>query len=239
MILRRLRTPFSSMTAMRPYHPIAQAQAQARRCFGRLWLLGAILHRTWRARRGPLHPPPLLVVGSLRAGGSCKTDLVAWIADRHPHLAILVHPTGDEDTMLRERFGGRVFVHRDWLLAWEMARRTGFVVGICDGGLQDPAVESCPALPLVHPEGPRDTSDILPFGAFRALHPLPRKLEHQLLLGVDIKTCLDPADLPPPGTAVGAACSVARPEIFFRELEEAGLQLLERAALPDHARFPP
>jgi len=178
------------------------------------------------------------VVGSLRAGGSCKTDLVGWIAHRHPHLAILVHPTGDEDRMLAERFPGRVFAHSDWLEAWEMGRRAGFVAGVCDGGLQDPALDGCPSLHIVHPEGPRDIEDILPFGAFRALRPFPRTCEHELRWGTDLRTRLDPANLPPPGTEVGAACAVARPELFFRDLEAAGLRVVERVALSDHARFP-
>lgn len=202
-----------------------------------MWLLGAAIHRSWRAKRRPGIAPPLLLVGSLRAGGSCKTDLVAWIAQRHPHLAILVHPTGDEDRMLAERFPGRVFAHRDWLEAWAAAELTGFVAGVCDGGLQDPALDGCPALHLIHSDGPRDASDLLPFGPFRALRPFPRTDERTLLLGADLRTRLDPADLPPPGTEVRAACAVARPEIFFRDLEAAGLLLVERAARPDHARF--
>ena len=178
------------------------------------------------------------MVGSLRAGGSCKTDMVAWIARRHPHLAILVHPTGDEDRMLGECFPGRVFAHRDWLVAWDDAHRSGFTSGVSDGGLQDPALDGCPALLLVHPDGPRDIRDLLPFGPFRALRPFPRTEERALLLGTDLRTRLDPADLPAPGTEVAAACAVARPEVFFDELESAGLRVVERLAFQDHARFP-
>lgn len=202
------------------------------------WLFCAGAHRAWRTRRRPEFPPPLLVVGSLRAGGSCKTDLVAWIADRHPHLALLAHPTGDEDLMLSRRFPGRVFAHRDWLKAWEKAAAAGFAAGVCDGGMQDPALDGCPALSLAHPEGPRGISDLLPFGSFRALRPFPRAKERTLLLGTDLRAGLDPADIPAPGTVVRAACAVARPDVFFRELESAGLRLAERVALPDHARFP-
>jgi tetraacyldisaccharide-1-P 4'-kinase len=177
-------------------------------------------------------------VGSLRAGGSLKTDLVSWIAKRYPSVAVLVHPTGDEERMLDSRFPGRVFCHRDWLEAWNAAKRAGFAVGVSDGGLQDPALDGCPALRLVHPEGPRDTRDLLPFGAYRALKPSARLHERAITVGLDLSGGLDPRDLPPSGTRVGAACAVARPEIFFRELESAGLHLVERVALADHARFP-
>ncbi|HXP90514.1 MAG TPA: tetraacyldisaccharide 4'-kinase [Fibrobacteria bacterium] len=196
------------------------------------------IHRAWRKRRASNTPPPLLVVGSLRAGGSLKTDLVSWIAERYPGLAVLVHPTGDEDSMLQARFPGRVFRHRDWMEAWKAAERAGFAAGVCDGGLQDPALDGCPALRLVHPEGPRDARDLLPFGPYRALKPLSRSRERALTVGADVSGRLDPRDLPPPGTRVHVACAVARPEIFFRELEEAGLRLEERVALSDHARFP-
>jgi len=178
------------------------------------------------------------VVGSLRAGGSLKTDLVAWIAERYPSLAVLVHPTGDEDAMLEARFPGRLFRHRDWLEAWKAAQRAGFGAGVCDGGLQDPALDGCPALRLVHPEGPRGIGDLLPFGSYRALKPFPRSQERAFTVGTDVSGELDPRDLPAPGTRVCAACAVARPEIFFRELENAGLHLVERVALGDHARFP-
>jgi len=178
------------------------------------------------------------VVGSLRAGGSLKTDLVSWIADRYPSLAVLVHPTGDEDAMLEARFPGRVFRHRDWLEAWKAAKCAGFAAAVCDGGLQDPALDGCPAVRLVHPEGPLDARDLLPFGPYRALKPMPRSRERALTVGAEVSGRLDPRDLPPPGTRVHVACAVARPEIFFRELEEVGLRVEERAALADHARFP-
>jgi tetraacyldisaccharide-1-P 4'-kinase len=164
--------------------------------------------------------------------------LVSWIAERYLGLAVLVHPTGDEDGMLDARFPGRVFCHRDWLEAWNRAERAGFVAGVCDGGLQDPALDACPALRLVHPEGPRDARDLLPFGAYRALEPFARIREREVTVGIDLSGRLDPGDLAVPGTRVCAACAVARPEIFFRELEDAGLHLVEKVAFADHARFP-
>jgi len=226
------------MTAMTLHSRIDGAISQASGWAGTLWLSGSGLHRAWRSLGTPNIPPPLLVVGSLRAGGSLKTDLVSWIAERYPSVAVLVHPTGDEDRMLDTRFPGRVFRHRDWLEAWNAAKRAGFAVGVCDGGLQDPALDGCAALRLVHPDGPRDARDLLPFGAYRALKPFPRSRERALTVGTEVAGRLDLRDLPPSGSRVCAACAVARPEIFFRELEEAGLHLVERIALADHAPFP-
>jgi len=127
------------------------------------------------------------VVGSLRSGGTCKTDLVAWIAHQHPALAILAHPTGDEDVLLRERFPGRVFVHRDFLVAWEEARRAGFAAALCDGGLQDPALDTCPALCVDLPGTPVGVRDLLPLGRFRELSPNPRTTLHRILLDRDLE----------------------------------------------------
>jgi tetraacyldisaccharide-1-P 4'-kinase len=205
---------------------------------GNLWTIGSALHRVWRTRRRPDKAPPVLVVGSLRAGGSMKTDLVSWIAERHPEMAVLAHPVGDEERMLASRFPGRVFAHSDWLAAWELAARKGFRAGVCDGGLQDPALDDCPAVRLDHVPGPAGPADLLPFGAFRQLRPTRRAEELVLVVGSDLRASLDPRDLPPPGTEVSAACAVACPEIFFGDLDAAGLCLAERVAFPDHARFP-
>lgn len=167
-----------------------------------------------------------------------KTDLAAWIADRHPRLALLAHPTGDEDRMLRERYPGRVFVHRDFLAAWEEARGRGFPAAVCDGGLQDPALGECPAVRIEHPGMPRTAADLLPFGRYRALVARPRAEEIVLELGTDLRRELDPGSLPPPSTSVRAACSVARPEAFAESLRDAGLEVAELRAFGDHARFP-
>lgn len=220
------------------HHPIANTLAQAPSfILGALWLSCAKCHRLWRSRRRPASPPPLLVVGSLRSGGTCKTDLVAWIAHRHPTLAILVHPTGDEDIFLQQLFPGRVFVHRDFLAAWESAQRAGFAAALCDGGLQDPALDDCPALCVDLPDAPIGVRDLLPVGRFRELSPTPRTTLHRLLVDGDLNPTLAPPSLPAPGTEVVAATSIARPQAFFANLERQGLVVVNALAFGDHARF--
>jgi len=222
---------------MSVHHPIVRAGTQGLNAVsGALWLAVSRLHCYWRARRRPATAPVILVVGSLRAGGTGKTDLVAWIAARHPAVAILVHPTIDEETWLARQFPQRVFAHRDWLVAWEAARRAGFGVAVSDGGLQDPALDDCPALCVDLDETPR-LADLLPCGRYRELSPRPRKSLLRLSLQRDLSPALDTADFPSAGTRVVAACSVARPEAFFRELEKAGLEVVERLAFGDHRRF--
>lgn len=177
------------------------------------------------------------MVGSLRSGGTCKTDLVAWIAHRHPSLAILAHPTGDEDIFLQQRFPGRVFVHRDFLVAWEMARQAGFAAGVSDGGLQDPALDHCPAICLDLPRPPIRFRDLLPTGRYRELSPTPRTSLHRIRLDRDLDPRIRQDSLPPPGTRVVAATSIARPDGFFVDLERHGLVVVERLGFADHARF--
>lgn len=162
---------------------------------------------------------------------------MAWIAARHPHLAILAHPTGDEDRWLRERFGSRVFPAGDWLRAWGEARGAGYAAAVCDGGLQDPALEGCPAVCLELDARVPGWADLLPFGRYRERKPRPRATLLRLRWGREIAVALDPASLPPSGTEIVAACSIARPEAFFDDLRSHGLVAREELAFGDHHRF--
>lgn len=200
------------------------------------WRRIAKLHRNLRARRRPRIPPPLLVVGSARSGGTCKTDLVSWIAGQHPELAILCHATGDEDRWLRQRHPGRVFAHRDWLEAWRLAQRRGFAAAVCDGGLQDPALDGCLALRLDVEPLPASWKDFHPWGAWRespadAREATGIRVVEELRPGLHLDRTFDAAPR-------RAACAIARPEAFFADLEAAGIELVERVACRDHSRFP-
>lgn len=173
-----------------------------------------------------------MVVGSLRAGGSGKTDWVDWIAARDPSRAILVHPTGDEDAWLESRHPGRVFRHRSFARAWESARQAGFAKAVCDGGLQDPALDGCPAILL----GPArvELEDLHPFGPFRQRRP-SRCLDLHLAEG-EGWSWNRALDLPP-GAEVLSGASVARTEIVVTDLSSLGVEV--KAVLPtrDHAPF--
>ena len=218
---------------------IAHVGTQALRATaGTLWTLAADSHRIWRRRRKPSIPPPVLVVGSRRAGGTGKTDLVEWIAARYPHLAVLVHPTGDEEHWLRERLGERVFAADDLLQAWETAHGAGFEAAVSDGGLQDPAFEDCAALDLELDDSPIGWADLHPCGPFRERLPRPRAALLTLDHGRDLKWTSDPASLPTRGTEIVAACAIARPGAFIADLERHGLVAVEHIAFPDHRVLP-
>lgn len=199
---------------------------------GRLWLRASILHRQWRVRRRPDKEPRILVVGALRAGGSGKTDWVDWIAYRHPERAILVHPTGDEDRLLESRHPGRVFRNRDLLQAWAAAERAGFRGAVSDGGLQDPALDGCPAILLGESEA--GSEGLLPFGPYRERRP-SRSIDLVLPEGSGWRW-RSRLDLPAGGRVLVAA-GVARTEIVVSDLERLGFLVADVLPARDHARF--
>lgn len=174
------------------------------------------------------------MVGSLRAGGSGKTDWVDWLAARDPRRAILVHPTGDEDVWLESRHRGRVFRDRSFARAWQRAKDAGYTRAVCDGGLQDPALDGCPAILL----GPASASleELHPFGPFRQRHPT-RCVDLHLAEGIGWSwtSGLDLA----PGTEVLVGAAVAQTEIVNSDLRSRGVVV--KAVLPtsDHAPFRP
>jgi tetraacyldisaccharide-1-P 4'-kinase len=174
----------------------------------------------------------VVVVGSLRAGGSGKTDWVDWIAARDPARAVLVHPTGDEDAWLGSRHPGRVFPDRSFAQAWEKAKVAGYTKAVCDGGLQDPALDVCPAILL----GPARAAleDLHPFGPFRQGRP-SRSVDLHPTEGEDWSWRCE-LDLPP-GTGVLLGASVAQTEIVINDLVALGMVV--KAVLPtrDHAPF--
>lgn len=187
----------------------------------------------WRARRCAPEGVDILVVGSLRAGGSGKTDWVDWIAARHSGLAILVHPTGDEDVFLETRHPGRVFRHRDLVRAAELARDAGFHAAVADGGAQDPALDRHPALFLGDTRVPLER--LHPFGPYRQMRP-SRPVQLALREGADWswEFALDLA----PGADVLVAASVARGEGVAEALERMGLRVAARLPTSDHRPFP-
>lgn len=177
----------------------------------------------------------VLVVGSLRAGGSGKTDWVDWIASRHPDLAILVHPTGDEDRWLSRRHPGRVFIHRSLLQARNRASQEGFRAAVSDGGLQDPRLDRCPAI-LLGEIPPGAGYEVLhPFGPFRELRP-SRPVDLQLLEGRD----WDWSSRWEPGVdgPVLAAAGIADTDKFRRDLAAHGADIVATLATRDHGSFP-
>jgi len=203
----------------------------ARQVAGGIWCLASALHRRWRARRRSFRSADILVVGSLRAGGSGKTDWVDWIASRHPELAILVHPTGDEDAWLERRHPGKIFRHRDLVDAARDARDAGFRCAVSDGGLQDPALDRNPALLLGERRAPLE--QLHPFGPFREMHPARsvdlalQEADWSWRFAIDL----------PRGSNVLVAASVARSGKVAEDLGRMGYRVVARLPARDHRSF--
>lgn len=145
---------------------------------------------------------------------------------------MLVHPTGDEDRWLEERHPGRVFGAGDLLVAWNRAEAEGFETAVSDGGLQDPALDGCPAILLGEAEARWE--DLHPFGPFRERRPsrtIQLALEHGRDWSWEVESPL------PEGSRVLLAAGVARTEIVKADLGRAGVSVVGVLPARDHGRF--
>lgn len=202
------------------------------------------MHRRFRGRK-PAKSLPILVIGSMRAGGGGKTPVVEWLARHFPDAAILVHPTPDEQVLLEEDFPGRVFAHRSLVSAWELARNAGFAWAISDGGFQDPRLEKGALLLIVNEAIPQDPSKLLPFGLWRELngeHRAQMTLMNAEILGMDASPCLKyrwkpfiSGDLVPDSAVL--ACGVGRPEGVRGDLAGLGYRIAAEYRVRDHGHF--
>lgn len=174
------------------------------------------------------------MVGSLLGGGSGKTDWVDWIASRHPRVGILVHPTGDEDRWLESRHPGRVFIHRDFLAARDLAVRRGFHAFVADGGFQNPRLDPCRAILLGDLPGMSGPEQLHPFGPFRESRPR-RGFDAHLREGSEWEWTTNP-DRGVDGVVLLAA-GIADPERFRRDVAGMGLRVGGILPTRDHRAF--
>jgi len=149
---------------------------------------------TWVHRRvglraaWPAPALPLLVVGSLRAGGAGKTSVVRALARhfaaRGRRVGILVYrlrgaqdievrpdsdwrETSDEAVMLARDGQARVFATRDRAALWRRLDATGdFDLLVADDGLMDARLAGATRIVLVRPGERPGLLDLLPAGPF-------------------------------------------------------------------------
>jgi tetraacyldisaccharide-1-P 4'-kinase len=239
--------------------PLALGYAAATRLHG-AWLAGKGL----KSRGGPRARPalPLIVVGSLRAGGAGKTaavmELARRLGGRGLRVGIVAYRIGkgigagrekilevgpetdwrrasDEAVMLARDGAARVFVTRDRAAAWRLLDATGaFDVLLSDDGLMDPRLEgACRVVLAAAGEAPT-WRDLLPAGPFRLTASALRRADLVLRGPPDFRRAL----IPPPGfdftKKYWALAGLGNPAAFRRSLEGAGIDVAGLTAGPDH-----
>jgi tetraacyldisaccharide-1-P 4'-kinase len=188
---------------------------------------------------------PIVVVGSLRAGGGGKTPVVEWLAREFPDAALLVHPTPDEQVLLDAEFPGRVFAHRSFLQAWKEAHRKGFGWAISDGGYQDPQLDLCRKILVWNEPLPRSTADLHPCGPWRELAEAAERADlHLVRNGVDLPLGLDAMRYRWESSLSGAdsgqillACAVGKPQSVRDDLKALGHEIVAEHCPNDHCGF--
>lgn len=175
--------------------------------------------------------------------------MTAWFAEQLPEVAILVHPTPDEQALLEARFPGRVFAGRSFPQAWEQAQAAGFACAVADGGYQDPRLDGGVKL-LLWDEIPAPGVDqLLPCGPWRELAVAAERAD--LLLVRSGLVC----DVPrkkrmryrwkvsaPRGLGSDSAllaCGVGNPDRVRSDLADLGVKILAEHVISDHGAFDP
>jgi tetraacyldisaccharide 4'-kinase len=161
------------------------------------WLVCAgALGRRWLYRRGPRRPErvgvPVVVVGNVTVGGTGKTPLVIWLAERLRETglrpAVLVRgyrgrarewpqrvtpesdpdQVGDEAVLIARRSGCPVYAGPDRVAAGRAARaQTGCDVLISDDGLQAPSLGRDVEIAVLDGERRLGNGRCLPAGPLR------------------------------------------------------------------------
>jgi tetraacyldisaccharide-1-P 4'-kinase len=214
---------------------------------------GSALHRRFFLR--PLFPVPelpLIVVGSLRAGGAGKTavtlELARRLAARGKRVGILAYrirgaedlevtpeanwrESSDEAVLLARRSGARVFATRDRPALWRRLDRGGeFDVLLADDGLMDTRLTGAYRVALVRPGENPGWMDLLPAGPYRLTasflgdvnHVLTFSREPVLPAGFDFSK------------SYWILCGMANPAAFREDLERAGVRVAGLMAGPNH-----
>jgi tetraacyldisaccharide 4'-kinase len=167
---------------------------------------GTALHRTlWLRPLRPAPALPLIVIGSLRAGGAGKTsvagELARWYRAQGKRVGILVYRLGggaeetevffdsdwrassDEALLLARQTDARVFATRDRAATWKrLADGGGFDVLISDDGLMDARLAGAFRIVLVRPEETPGWRDLMPAGPYHLTTSFLRKAD-LLLVG--------------------------------------------------------
>jgi tetraacyldisaccharide 4'-kinase len=193
--------------------------------------------------------PGVVSRGYGRAGRDCREVL----SDSAPD------GVGDEPLLIHRATGAPVFVAPRRIDAARalLLRHPSVDVLVCDDGLQHHALQRDMDI-CVFDQGGIGNGLLLPAGPLREPWPRPVDLVvaqgmalgdaawpvHRALAlrarqadGTEAALRQLPALAHPAGAGLWAVAGIARPDLFFAMLREAGLELTRTIALPDHALF--
>jgi tetraacyldisaccharide 4'-kinase len=226
---------------------------------------GSFLHRALWLRprnRDRTHLLPLVVIGSLRAGGAGKTavtlELARHLSNRGLRVGVLAYAirrrdpaefsevfpdsdwraSSDEAVLLTRGLaecGARVFVTRDRERAWTaFSRMRAFDVILSDDGLMDARLTGAFKVVLTRPGENPGWRDLLPAGPFRLTASARKEADVVLREGEGFTR----TPLPPEGLFTEKPgwimCGLGSPARFLRSLEDAGIKIAGISAGPDH-----
>jgi tetraacyldisaccharide 4'-kinase len=205
--------------------------------------------------------PPLLVIGSLRAGGAGKTAVVLALAralrEDGLRVGVLVYAlrgnrgkvaraispgsdwrdSSDEAVLLARESGARVFATRDRERAWSALGRTGeFDVLLSDDGLMDSRLSGPGAyrVVLTRPGENPGWTDLLPAGPYRL--PVSSLAADDILIREGAEFTRRPV-MPPewtPDKPCWVLAGLGNPEAFTEALRAAGARVAGCSTGPDH-----
>lgn len=152
---------------------------------------------------------------------------------------------GDEAVLLARR--GPVIVSRNRPAGAAAAVANGAEAIIMDDGFQNPSLKKTLSILLIDAEGENHNTRVFPAGPFR--EPLVRaKMRAEIIVHVwrsadnaqrkadGLHAWLEPAHTPPAQKVV-AFSGIGAPDKFFTTLFNAGFEIAERVAFPDHHPF--
>jgi tetraacyldisaccharide-1-P 4'-kinase len=217
-------------------------------------LLSALHRRLWLRPVFPSPALPLIVTGSLRAGGSGKTavtlELARYLATRGKRVGVLayrIHGAGDieidssskwsessdEAVLLRRGSGARVFATRNRARLWHRLAASGeFDVLLADDGILDARLAGSPIFRILvvrHGEHP-GVLDQLPAGPYHLTAAALKKADFVLEFSREI-VLPDNFDFTKSWWILSG---MGNPAAFQKDLEAAGVQVAGRTEGPNH-----
>ncbi|WP_428410191.1 tetraacyldisaccharide 4'-kinase [Hyphococcus sp.] len=200
---------------------------------------------------------PVICIGNATLGGTGKTPFAMLVSDMLKEEGVkpffltrgfrgaeagplVVDPdkhdacdVGDEALLLSQR--AKTIVARDRPKGAALAAKEGADAIIMDDGFQNPSLTKDLSVLLI---GEDDSGALFPAGPFReSLDHAKARAQITVAMGrdkssADFRAWLEPIN--PAPERVIAFAGIGKPEKFFKTLEDAGYDLVQRVGFPDH-----